>query len=152
MNIFKTLLNVLKVVLPFLRTAAEKAFKQLPKEQQELAINISKMVEIIKQMLGQPRTIVYKKITELTGFDEHQIIKCMATYSYQNGLRPGPSGDYLAAIANEKELKIDSGCNSLWCGMSNIVTSVVAGIDWQILLMGVGEYIYRTFVKGRVKI
>lgn len=154
MSIFKFLGNLLKVVLPFLRTAAEKAFKKLPKEHQEQLIQVSKMVEIIKQMQGKPQDEILQKITELLGVDKATIVNAILSYYEQKGISGFSlaGGTLFKPIWDDVKKRTETGLNSLWSGISNLISSTVAEIDWQLLLMGVGEFVYRTFVKGKVKV
>ena len=152
MSILKTLLGLLKVVLPFLRTAAEKAFKKLPKEKQDELIAISKMVEIIKQMHGKKQSEIISKITELLGIDEPTIVNYILSYYEQKGIVNFTVDNIFQPIWTDIYKSTETGLKSLWSGISNIISSTVAEIDWQLLLMGVGEFVYRTFVKGKIKI
>ncbi len=152
MSILKTLLGLLKAVLPFLRTAAEKAFKKLPKEKQDELIAISKMVEIIKQLKGKDTDEVFAKISELTGLDKASIVDALIAYYQQKGIVRFGIKDIFEPIWNDAAHRTETGLKSLWSGISNIISSTVAEIDWQLLLMGVGEFVYRTFVKGKVKV
>lgn len=155
MSIFKALLGILKAVLPFLRSAAEKAFKKLPKEKQEQLIKISQMVEVIKQMRGDSFESVVNKINEVTGIANIDIFVCLMGYLTQKGVEVKQGitlHELIVVIWNDAEKRTETGLKSLWSGISNIVSSVVAEIDWELLLMGVGEFVYRNFVKGKVKI
>ena len=64
MSIFS---NIIKFLLPFLMSAAEKSFKKLPKEKQDQLINISKLVEIIKQTRGKEKDFIVACIKSQTG-------------------------------------------------------------------------------------
>lgn len=154
MSIIKFLGNLLKVVLPFLRSAAEKAFKKLPKEQQQQLIQVSKMVEIIKQMQGKSQDEIIQKITELLGIDKATIVNAVLAYYEQKGIAGFSlaGGTLFKPIWDDAKKRTETGLKSLWSGISNIVSSTIAEIDWQLLLMGVGEFVYRSFVKGKIKI
>lgn len=151
MNIFKTLLGLLKVVLPFLRSAAEKAFKKLPKEQQDKLIAISKLVEVIKQAKGKSTGEMFQLIEKHTGLDADEATQAIIQYWLEKGIEVKDTNPF-AMIWEDAQERTETGLKSLWAGISNIVSSVVAEVDWQLLLMGVGEFVYRTFVKGKVKI
>lgn len=151
MSILKTLLGLLKVVFPILRTAAEKAFKKLPKEKQDELIAISKMVEIIKHMQGSSQEEVISKIITILGIDRGTIFNYLFAYYEQKGIMFSTENVF-QPIWKDASLSTETGLKSLWSSISNIFAATVAEIDWELLLMGVGEFVYRSFVKGKIKI
>ncbi len=155
MSIFKTLFALLKVVLPFLRTAAEKAFKKLPKEKQDELKLISRIVQIVKIGWEDPKINVDNTIKAImleTGLTEADLFKYIAQYWKEKGITIGALKEGIAKIWQDAATRSETGLKSLWSGLSNIVSSTVAEIDWELLLMGVGEFVYRSFVRGKIKI
>lgn len=155
MSIIKTLLGLLRVVFPILRTAAEKAFKKLPKEKQDELKLIGKIVQIIKigwetENLNVDKTI--EIILKETGLTERTLFVYIFNYWHEKGITITTLKEGVAKIWQDASIRTETGLKSLWSGISNIISSTVAEIDWQLLLMGVGEFVYRTFVKGKINI
>lgn len=155
MKILQLLLGILKTVLPFLRTAAEKAFKKLPKDKQDELKLISKIVQIIKVGWADDKVNVdttIQNILKETGLTEADLFRYIAQYWKEKGITISNLKEGIAKIWQDASKRTETGLKSLWIGISNIVSSTVAEIDWQLLLMGVGEFVYRAFIKGKVKI
>lgn len=151
MSILKFLGQLLKVLLPFLMTAAEKAFKKLPKEKQGQLIAISKLVEVVKKSEGLSTGEIFKLIEKHTGLDADTATQYLIQYLYEKGISVKDVSPF-QLIWDDAIERTETGLKSLWSGISNIVSSTVAEIDWELLLMGVGEFVYRSFVKGKIKI
>ena len=153
MSIFKTILGILKVVLPFLKSAAEKSFKKLPKDQQQTLIKVSQMVEIIKQLGDGDINDALDKIFDITGFTANEVRAHLADYCEQHGYgvnKEAPIYQYFLAIRQDQVNRSGNALKSLWSGMFSVISATVSGIDWQSLLMGLGEYVYRTYVKDKI--
>lgn len=156
MSILTFLSKLLKTILPFLRSAAEKAFKSLPKDQQDKLIQVSKLVQIIKLAHEAKQTIttdqLQKIILDQTGLTPDEAEAALLQYWKDKGKDAKNFGDAVTLILQDAEQRTETGLKSLWSGLMQLVSTTVAEIDWQALLYGVGEFVYEQYVKGKVKI
>lgn len=156
MSILKFLGDLFKKLLPFLLSAAEKAFKKLPKEQQDTLIQISKLVEIIKQVWQRSETFSEEQLLDIiykeTGLTKEQATEMVLAYMREKGRIATTFGEAVALIWQDAENRAETGLKSLWIGFVNIVGSVVANVGWKVLLLGVAQAVFTNKVKGKVKI
>jgi hypothetical protein len=156
MNILTFLSSLAKKLLPFLMTAAEKAVKQLPKETQEELINISKIVEVIKQSYLKEGGVSVKEIStailKQTGLTQEQSAEYLIAYLKQKGQEAGNFEEAVGLILADASQRTDTGLKSLWSGIVNILAATVSNIDWKMVVMGIVQAVYVNSVKGKVKI
>lgn len=152
MSIWNILFGIVKTVLPFLRSAAEKAFNSLPKDEQVKLIQVSKLVELIKLSKGKTAKEVETLISGKIGISKETAFAWLIEYWQSKGHTVGSLKEAIELLWADASTRTETGLKSLWSGLNNIVSAIVTNVDWQALLFGIGEYVYRTYVKGRIKI
>lgn len=157
-SIFEKLWELIKSILPQLKSAAQKAIEQLPDDKKQQLVNISKMTEVIKQAWPKVQsgelTIndVEKLIQDNTGFTPEVIESYVFSYFKDRGLTISTLTDGFTALFNDASQRTETGLKSLWHGFTTLVSEFASAIDWETLLMGIIEEIYQTEVKGKINI
>lgn len=147
------ILEIIKFLLPFLMSAAEKSFKKLPKEKQQTLINISKLVEIIKTMRGKSYESIVKTIYNQTGLTEQQATNYFVIYAREKGYDDGDIdslNDVLLFMWDNIDKQGSTGIKGFFSDIVNTLGELVAGIDWKALVLGISEVAFRKYVKGKV--
>lgn len=158
MSIFTKLWDLIKVLLPVLKSAAQKAIAQLPDDKKQQLINISKMTEVLKQAWPKVQVGVIttseaiKLIEDNTGFTPDVIEAYITSYFKDKGVSVTSLTDGLTALFNDASQRTETGLKSLWHGFTTLVSEFASAIDWETLLMGVIEEIYQAEVKGKINI
>ena len=146
-----SILNIIKFLLPFLMSAAEKSFKKLPKEKQDQLVNISKLVEIIKIMRGKSGEDILKNIISQTGLTEKEVINYFSLYAKEKDAVPIPDfSDVLLFVWDNMDKQGTTGIKGFFSDIVNTLGVLVAGIDWRALVLGVSEVAFRNYVKGKI--
>lgn len=146
------LLDIIKLLLPFLRSAAEKSLKKLPKEKQDQLINISKLVEIVKKLKNRPYDEVVFAINSRTNLTPLQAGDYLKQYLAQKGIKAEDLLDSLNYIWRELNDYQETGIKGFLHEMVNVLGEVIAGIDWKALVLGISEIVYRKYVKNKLDI
>jgi hypothetical protein len=151
-NIFTKLLSIIKTILPFLKDAAQRAYEQLPVEAQDKLKDISRVVEAVKQLYVAGQDITADGVAVLSGVASGDVEKYLITYAKSKGVDTDAIEGAVAFIKKEADVSTDTGKKSLWSGLFHIVAEEFSHIDWRTLLMGVGQFVFDEFVKGKIKI
>ena len=154
-NFWNTILGkVIKFILPWLRKAAEKSFNKLPKEEQEKLKAIALLVQIVK--LGYEKKLPIKTIianmVNQSGLTYDTVQAYFIEYWRQKGQDVANLEEAVKLIMEDASMRTETGLKSLWNGIVNLIAGVVTNVDWQALLLGLVQYTYEIFVKGRVKV
>lgn len=154
MSIFDTLFGVIKTILPFLRSAVEKSFKALPKDEQERLKKIALLVQIIK--LGREQNLsvdaIIANMVNQSGLTVANIEAWFIEYWAQKGQNVGSLKEAVSLILADASQRTETGLKSLWNGIVNLIAGVVSNVDWEALLLGIVQFVYEKFIKGRVKV
>ena len=152
MSIFTKLWNIIKDILPFLKDAAQKAFEQLPSDAQDKLKEISKVVELVKQLVTAGKEFTSSDLVSLSGLTESTVESYLVTYATSKGADVTTLGQAIAFIKTEASNSTETGLKSLWTSLYNVISEEFSHIDWRTLLMGVGQFVYDEFVKGKINI
>jgi len=149
MSIFDKIWEALKEAFPFLSKAAERTFNDLEDAAKNAGINGSFFAQIIKENTSAAyddvRNLVKAKLklsdAQLTDLEEQLVVKYNIpteknVYEFLQGKFANATDDILhSSLANEV------------ASLASIILSK-GKLTWVTLLMGVGEYVYRKYVKG----
>jgi len=149
-NIFDKIWNALKDLLPFLSSAAEKTFDQLEDSVKADGINGSLFAQIIKENTRAAASDVRNLIKAKLGLSTEQLSVLENEISSRYKL---PSeDDAIAYLQSEFAKYTDDILHSSFANEVAALASIILSkgkLTWVTLLMGVGEYIYRRYVKGQ---
>jgi len=143
------ILDLLKKLFPFLATAAEKTFDDLEDAAKEAGINGSLFAQIIKENTEAFEVDVENLIKAKLKLSDGQFALLMSVVSDKYGVSVSSLIPYLQAEFKNRTDDI------LHSSLANEIASLVAivlskgKLTWLTLLMGVGEFIYRKYVKGQ---
>lgn len=152
MSIFTKLLGWIKDVLPFLKSAAQKAYEELPDDAQQKIQSISKVVEAVKQLINAGKDVTADIVATASGVEIGDVERYLITYAKSQGVDTDTLEGAVAYIKGLSEQSTDTGKKSLWTSLFHVIAEEFSHIDWRTLLMGVGQLVYDEFVKGKIKI
>lgn len=144
-----SIISFLEKLFPFLVSAARKTFDQLEDAVKEAGINGSLFAQIIKENVEAAETDVNNLIKDKLKLNDDQL---QALLGEIRGKYNIPSALSVTKFLQAKFYDVTD--DILHNSLANEVAAVAAIIlskgklSWLTLLMGVGEYIYRKFVKG----
>lgn len=144
-----SIIDLLKKLFPFLVSAAERTFNNLEDAAKEAGINGSLFAQIIKENSEAASDDVKNIIKSKLGFSDAQLNDLLEALRQEYNI---PTEDHIIEFLQMKVNNVTSGI--LHNSVVNEIFTVAAlalskgKLTWLTLLMGVGEYIYRKFVKG----
>lgn len=145
-----SIFSFLKGLFPFLVSAAEKTFKHLDDDVKESGINGSLFAQIIKDNVTAAQHDVEALIKDKLKLSD-EAYKELADALRAEYKIP----DALGVIVYLQNMVNDATSDILHNSKVQEIFSVAAAIlskgklTWLTLAMGIGEYIYRKFVKGK---
>lgn len=147
MSIFDKIWNELKTLFPFLTSAAEKTFNQLESTIQTDGINGSLFAQIIKENVAATEADVKALIKAKLNLTDEQLSGLLTTLgiSYK-------TDNVITYLQDEFTSKTDDILHSSFATEVAYFASIILSngkLTWLTLLMGVGEYIFRKFVKAQ---
>jgi len=144
-----SLISFLEGLLPFLVSAARKTFDKLEDSVKEAGINGSLFAQIIKENVDAAEADVNALLKEKLKLDDQQLQTLLAEIRVKYNV---PTALSVTKFLQAKFYDVTD--DILHNSLANEVAAVAAIIlskgklSWLTLLMGVGEYIYRKFVKS----
>lgn len=151
-NLWEKLFGIVKFILPFLRSAAEKSFKQLPKDQQESLKNATRIVQVIKKLMEAKKTVSTEQIEATAGMPAAEILLALNIYLKAKGKYATTLSEALEIISEDIKELTETGLKAYWNGFASILANIVANIEWEAVVMGLVEFVYRTYVRGKIKL
>lgn len=148
MSIFDKIWNAVKTLLPFLAKAAEKTFNELEDAAKDAGINGSLFAQIIKENTDAAGIDVRNLLRDKLKMTDAQLDDLMFELSARYNVRPT---EVIGHLQHEFATRIDDILhNSFANEIASLVGIILSNgkLTWLTLLMGVGEYIYRKYVKG----
>lgn len=145
-----SLLSILEKLFPFLFSAAKKTFDQLEDAAKDAGINGSLFAQIIKENSGAAVEDVRNLIKAKLKITDAQLSELETDIAAQYNI---PTPETTIKVLQMKINNATSGI--LHNSIVNEIFAIAAlalskgKLTWLTLLMGVGEYIYRKFVKGQ---
>jgi hypothetical protein len=153
MSIFTKIWGGIKQLLPFLMDAAEKAYYTLPNDQQEAIKRASIIAQVVKHGFENKTPVeqIIVNLLQQLNVTRDTLNDIFTTYWQQKGQDVSGTTEGIQLLLADASLRTETGLKSLWNGFVNVVSTVVANVDWSVLLLGVVEFVYKRFVKGVVK-
>jgi hypothetical protein len=152
MSIFTKLFELIKTILPFLKSAAQKGYDALPEEAQQQLQAVSKVVESVKQLILAGKDINADAIAVATGVANGDVESYLISYAKSQGVNTDTLEGAVAYIKTQVANANDTGLKSLWTSMFHTISEEFSHIDWRTLLYGVGQLVFDEYVKGKIKI
>lgn len=144
-----SILSFLESLSPFLVSAARKTFDNLEDAVQEAGINGSLFAQIIKENVEATESDVNNLVKDKLKLNDDQLQALLGAIRAEYNI---PTALSVTKFLQAKFY--DATSDILHNSLANEVAAIVSIIlskgklSWLTLLMGVGEYIYRKFVKG----
>lgn len=145
-----SIIDFFKKLFPFLVSAAEKTFDQLEDSAQIAGVNGSLFAQIIKENTEAGIADVENLIKARLGLSDGTAEELFKTLREKYNI---PDDEQVVSFLQDKFKNATD--DILHSSLANEVASLVAivlskgKLTWLTLLAGVGEYIYRKYVKGR---
>jgi hypothetical protein len=143
-----SIIDFLKKLFPFLASAAEKTFDDLEDAAKEAGINGSLFAQIIKENATAASTDVKNLIKAKLGLSDELLEALLIVIGQKYDVSSEHIIEYLQA---EFATRTDDVLHSSFANEVASVAAIVLSkgkLTWLTLLMGVGEFIYRKYVKG----
>lgn len=152
MNIFKAIWGGIKTILPFLMTAAEKSFKSLPSTEQERLKMASIVTQVVKKGFEAHKPIkdIIADLLATTGYSEQTLFTWFNSYWTAKGHTVADLSEAVSLMIADASMRTKDGLKELWNGFTNLVGGFITNVDWEALTMGLIEYVFRTYVKGKI--
>jgi len=152
MSIFTKLFELIKTILPFLKSAAQKGYDELPTEAQEQLKAVSKVVEAVKQLILAGKQFTSSDIAQLSGVDTSNVEQYLIAYVKSKTGDTASFDEAIGYIKHYVDMGNTTGLKSLWSDLFHVIAEEFSHIDWRTLLYGVGQLVFDEFVKGKIKI
>jgi aspartyl aminopeptidase len=148
------LLEIIKDLLPFLKSAAERAFEKLPTQEQDQVKAVSTAVQVVKLAFEQKKSVTetVDLLLQTEGVDKANVEAQLIAYVKQKGEEAGSLQEAVSVIFADATTRTETGLKALWTEASQTISHLVANIDWGNLLFLAVQEAYEAFVKGKVKI
>lgn len=148
------LLEIIKDLLPFLKSAAERAFEKLPTQEQNQVKAVSTAVQVVKLAFEKKKSVTETVglLLQTQGVDKANVEAQLIAYVKQKGEEAGSLQEAVIVIFADATTRTETGLKDLWTSISQTVSHIVANIDWGNLLFLAVQEAYEAFVKGKVKI
>ncbi len=144
-----SIIDLLKKLFPFLVKAAEKAFNNLEEAAKTAGINGSLFAQIIKENVDAAESDVEALLKSKLGLTDTQYTLLVEAIAAKYSVK---KENLILYLQTEFKTRTDDVLHS---SLANEVFAAVAivlskgKLSWLTLAMGVGEFIYRKFVKGQ---
>ncbi len=152
MSIFTKLFELIKTILPFLKSAAQKGYDALPPEAQTQLQTVSKVVEAVKQLILAGKDVTADAIAVATGVASGDVEQYLISYVKSKGVDTDAIDVAIEYIKSQADSANETGLKALWTGMFHTIAEEFSHIDWKTLLYGVGQLVFDEYVKGKIKI
>jgi len=149
----KSLLNFFSGLYHKLLGDLESDFNDLPKDEQDALIKGGQFGEIVKQNFRNGYHAVLADASHVLGLSEAQADELLVALGKKLGINSQygfATIDYLQSEFN-KGLE-DSSWDALWTTVSGQLQIILGGgkVNWVTVAIGLTEFVYQKFVKGKV--
>lgn len=146
----KKLIDILKDIFPFLRSAMEKFWDSLPDKTKEALIDAGQFGQILKTKYAEGYEAFIQAVADKLNIDKAAADKMLLDLAGKLGIdvnAPEQLFDELQAKVDK--LLDDSAWDNLWHSVTGQLQIIFTGgrMNWAQLAMGVIQFVYERFIK-----
>lgn len=146
----KKLIDILKDIFPFLRSAMEKFWDSLPDKTKEALIDAGQFGQILKTKYAEGYEAFIQAVADKLNIDKAAADKMLLDLAGKLGIdvnAPEQLFDELQAKVDK--LLDDSAWDNLWHSVTGQLQIIFTGgrMNWAQLAMGVIQFVYEKFIK-----
>lgn len=152
MTIISTLKSIFSILFPALLDSAEREFKKLPAPVQAALIQQGRLGQIIKLYYPEGLQAILEAARQELQLEPEVTNGLLHNLARKFNLEtPQELIDYLQTNTAEARLE-DSAWDSLWTLISGQLQVIASNgqINWATVALGITEFIYRKFIRGKL--
>src|ERR1700739_3106022 len=149
------ILKFLEGIFPFLFSALKRSYDSLSTAQQTALVNSGMIGQFLKNNLTILGDDLVNVVATQTGLTAQEVSDTLIHLATQFGLTTASVNDAVAFL--QKKLS-SAASSSEWNGILTIILNAGAtflsggSLDWAHIAIGIGEWVYNTFVKPKTAV
>ena len=146
------LIDILKDIFPFLRSAMEKFWDSLPEKTKEALIDAGQFGQILKAKYEEGYHAFVAAVSDKLGIDQATTDTMLLNLAGKLGIDiKAPEQLFDELQAKIDKILDDSGWDNLWHSVTGQLQIIFTGgrMNWAQLAMGVIQFVYEKFINKK---